>query len=149
VNRTVLIADDDVNAQIIAETLLRVRGVPVRRAADSGEVRDILDREDIAVVVVDISLPDMNGFELLRHLRGRFGALRSRRTPRVLAVTSREETEVERFAYRLGADAFLRKPLAPHQFIATIESLLANGKDFLDPEERAMVRATPSAGKSR
>jgi len=145
----VLIADDDVNAQIIAETLLRVRGVPVRRASDSGEVREILEREDIAVVVVDISLPDMNGFNLLRDLRGRCGAPRLRRTPRILAVSSREEAEVERFAYRLGADAFLRKPLAPQQFIKTVENLLANGEDFLDPQERAMVRATPSAGESR
>jgi CheY-like chemotaxis protein len=126
VDTTVLIADDDVNAQIIAETLLRLRGFRVRRAADGAEACDIVRREEIAVVVLDLSLPGMNGFELLRRLRGRFGPLPLASEPRVLAVTSRQDPEVERFALRLGADAFLRKPLALPHFIRTVEQLVGS-----------------------
>jgi CheY-like chemotaxis protein len=126
VDSTVLIADDDVNAQIIAETLLRLRGLRVRRAADGAEVCDIVQQEEIAVVVLDLSSPGMNGFELLRRLRGRFGPLPSANQPRILAVTSRQDPEVERFALRLGANAFLRKPLASPRFIRTVEELVGS-----------------------
>jgi CheY-like chemotaxis protein len=124
VDTTVLIADDDVNAQIIAETLLSLRGFRVRRAADGIEASDIVRDEEIAVVVLDLSLPGMNGFELLRRWRGRFGPLPPANEPRVLAVTSRRDPEVERFALRLGANAFLRKPLSLPHFISTVEQLV-------------------------
>ena len=125
-DHTVLIADDDVNAQIIAETLLRLRGLHVRLAGDGTEVCEIVQREEIAVVVVDLNLPGVNGFELLRRLRARFGPLPLRTQPRILATTSRQEPEVESFALRLGADAFLRKPLDARQFIVTVENLVGN-----------------------
>ncbi len=121
--RTVLIADDDVNAQIIAETLLRLRGLNVCRAADGAHACDIVRHEDVAVVVLELSLPGMNGFELLRRLKGRFGPPPLPATPRILVVADRREPEVERFVLRLGADAFLRKPLAPAQFVKTVEEL--------------------------
>ena len=123
---TVLIADDDVNAQIIAETLLHLRGFRVRRTADGAEACDIVGREEIALVVLDLSLPGMNGFELLRRLRGRFGPLPLASEPRILAVTSRQDPEIERFALRLGANAFLRKPLGSLDFIRTVEQLVGS-----------------------
>lgn len=124
VEQTVLIADDDVNAQVIAETLLRIRGLRVRVAADGVAACELLCHENVSVVVVELNLPGMNGFELLRRLRGRFGAMQLPTAPRIVAVTNRSEPEVERFARRLGADAFLRKPLAPRQFISTVEQLV-------------------------
>jgi len=123
VSPTILIVDEDVNAQIIAETLLRLREFGVRVARDGTEACDILRHEDIAVVVLDASVPGMNAFELLRRLRGRFGPLPLATKPRILVVADRQEPEVERFALRLGADAFLRKPLAPAQFIKSVQEL--------------------------
>ncbi len=124
-NRTVLIVDDDVNARIIAETLLRLRGVDVRVAGDGLEACEIIRHESIALVIADLNLPGMNGFELVRRLRSRFGMPQlSPETPRILVMTDRKEPEVERFVMRLGADAFLRKPLAPRWFLTIVESLL-------------------------
>ncbi|HEX7408880.1 MAG TPA: response regulator [Candidatus Binatia bacterium] len=129
-NRAVLVADENVNAQIIAETLLRLRGLHVHLAGDGAEACDIVRREDIAVIVLDLDLPGMNGFEFLRRLRGRFGSLslptKPRTKPRILAVTDHQEPEVARFALRLGADAILRKPLAPGLFIETVEELIGS-----------------------
>jgi two-component system chemotaxis sensor kinase CheA len=126
VNRAVLVADENVNAQIIAETLLRLRGLHVHLAGDGAEACDFVRREDIAVIVLDLDLPGMNGFEFLRRLRGRFGSLSLQTKPRILAVTDHQEPEVARFALRLGADALLRKPLAPGLFIDTVEELISN-----------------------
>ena len=112
-NSTVLIVDEDVNARIIAETLLRLRGLEVRLADDAAGVRQIVEHEDVAVVILDLNLPGGSGLEVLRRLRSRFELPRLSREPRVIAVSSRQEPEVERFARRLGADAFLRKPIEP------------------------------------
>ncbi len=134
---TVLIVDEDVNAQIIAETLLRLRGLPVRIAGDGTEAWEIIRDSCPAVVVLDLSLPGMNGFEILRRLRGRFETLSLACQPRVVVVTDRREAEVERFVMRLGADAFLRKPVEPGQFIRTVERLMPT------PEDSALAR-TPA-----
>ena len=124
VSPTVLIVDEDVNAQIIAETLLRLRDLGVRLAKDEAEACDIMGDGDIAVVVLDVSVPGMNGLEVLRRLRGRSKPLPLATKPRILVVTDRQDPKVERFAFRLGADAFLRKPLRPAQFIKTVQQLV-------------------------
>jgi twitching motility two-component system response regulator PilH len=124
VSPSVLIVDEDVNAQIIAETLLRLRDLDVRLARDGTEACDIMRHGDIDVVVLDVSVPGMNGFEVLQWLRGRLKPLPLAAKPRVLVVTDRQEPEVERFAFRLGADAFLRKPLRPAKYIKTVQQLV-------------------------
>jgi DNA-binding response OmpR family regulator len=124
VSPSVLIVDEDVNAQIIAETLLRLRGLGVRLARDGDEACDVIRHGDIDAVVLDASVPGVNGFEILQRLRGRSKRLPAATKPRILVVTDRREPEVERFAFRLGADAFLRKPLAPARFVKTVEQLV-------------------------
>lgn len=117
----VLIIDDDVNAQIIAETLLRLRGFAVRVTPDAAEALDIIARDDIGVVVVDVNMPGMNGVEGVRRLRAAAGALAA--PPRIILMTDRCAPEVERFSQRSGADAVLSKPMEPGRFIATVERL--------------------------
>ena len=119
---TVLIIDDDVNAQIIIETLLRLRGLAVRVTPDAAEALDIIARDDIGVVVVDVNTPGMNGVVGLRRLRAAAGGPAS--APRIILVTDRCAPEVERFSQRSGADAVLPKPMAPGRLIATVERLM-------------------------
>lgn len=121
---TVLVADEDVNFQIIADTLLTLRDFRVRLAGDATEAEALLRQESVAVVIVDLELPGMNGFEFLRRLDGRPGWLTIPTEPRIVVLTARTEPEVERFALRLGAHAVLRKPLAPGHFIRTVEQLV-------------------------
>lgn len=123
-NRKVLIVDDDVNAGIIAETLLRLRGLDVQIACDGVEACEIVERTGAAVVVLDLKLPEMKGFEVLRRLHGRFETLRLPIQPRIVVTSERQEPEVERFALQLGADAFLCKPVDPHRFIRIVEQLV-------------------------
>jgi CheY-like chemotaxis protein len=65
---TVLIVDEDVNAQIVAQTLLGLRGLRVRLAADGAAACDLVRDENVAVVVLDLNLSGISGFELLRRL---------------------------------------------------------------------------------
>ena len=120
----VIIVDEDVNARIIAETLLLVRGIDVRAATDGTEACEIVRREGAAVVVVDIGSPGTNGLEAIRQLCGRFDTLPMPAQPRIVALSNSGATEMEHFALRLGVDALLRKPVPPAQFVTTVEHLI-------------------------
>ena len=120
----VVIVDEDVNARIIAETLLQVRGIDVRVATDGTEACEIVRRDGAAVVVVDIGSPGTNGLEAIRQLCGRFEALPIPAQPRIVALSSSGAPEMEDFALRLGVDALLRKPVPPAQFVTTVEHLI-------------------------
>jgi len=120
----VVIVDEDVNARIIAETLLLVRGIDVRAATDGTEACEIVRREGVAVVVVDIGSPGTNGLEAIRQLCGRFETLPMPEQPRIVALSNSAAPEMEHFALRLGVDALLRKPVPPAQFVTTIEHLI-------------------------
>ena len=121
---TVIIVDEDVNARIIAETLLEVRGIHVRTAGDGTEACEIVRLEGAALVVVDLSSPGTNGLEAIRKLCGRFEALPLPAQPRIMVLTNSDAPELDRFALQLGADVLLRKPVPPAQFVLTVERLM-------------------------
>src|SRR5258708_6449446 len=80
---TVLIIDEDANARIIAETLLRTRGLHVLAATDATQACDIICCEEVAVVVLALTVADTRGLEVLRRLRGRFETRMLPTQPRV------------------------------------------------------------------
>ncbi len=118
---TVLVVDEDVNAQIIAETLLLVRGFDVRIATDVTEAVAILAHQAVCVMIVDMSRPRMNGFEGVQRLRAAGETLPI--PPRLVVVTDQREPKLKRFARRVGADAVLRKPMNPGVFLALVDAL--------------------------
>ncbi len=122
---SVLIVDDDVNARIIAETLLEAHGLRVRTAADGTQACEIARRGNTEVVVVDLTSPGTNGLEVIRQLRARFEFPRLPTQPRIIALTDTRQPEVERFARRLGAEVCLQKPTVSTHLIAAVEQLLA------------------------
>jgi DNA-binding response OmpR family regulator len=124
VQGTVVIIDEDVNARIIAETLLQVRGIDVRVAADGTEACEIVRRKGAAVVVVDVGSPGTNGVDAIRKLCGRFEALPLPAQPRIVALSNSDTPDLERFVLRLGADVLLRKPVPPAEFVLTVERLM-------------------------
>ena len=126
-NGAILIVNDDVNQRIIEETLLRARGLPVRAVGEGHDACDLLVRDGtrIAVVVMslDLNATGMNGWELLRHLRGRIDPIPLSFQPRIVVTTSQGAPSA-RFAARLGADVVLQRPIAPRDFIGAVERLL-------------------------
>ncbi len=121
---SVVIVDEDVNARIIAETLLQVRGIDVRVAANGTEACEIVRRQGAAVVVVDVSSPGTNGLDAIRKLCGRFEALPLPAQPRIVALSTSDTSDLEGFVLQLGADVLLRKPVPPAEFVLTVERLM-------------------------
>ena len=76
---------------------------------DGGEIWPILEREEVAALLLDLNMPGVNGWEVLRTLRN---DVRFRSKPlRVIIISGQSDRESRDFAFRLGADCFLTKPL--------------------------------------
>ncbi|MBL8970546.1 MAG: response regulator, partial [Myxococcales bacterium] len=103
----ILLVDDNPNNLLALEaTLANINGRFVK-ASSGGEALKCLLHQDFALIILDIQMPDMDGFETAAMIRGRE---RSRRIPIIfLTAFNRSDTQVNR-GYALGAVDFLFKP---------------------------------------
>lgn len=120
--RRVLIVDDDDLIQEIVATVLDLEAYDVLTADDAAAALLILADQDIDLMVSDVMMPGMNGYELAAEVRAdpRLATLP------VVLLTARSTDEDRRLAKEAGADAFLTKPFSPLTLIATIDQLLAD-----------------------
>ncbi|MBC7415160.1 MAG: response regulator transcription factor, partial [Herminiimonas sp.] len=112
-----LVEDDHVLAQGIARTLRDV-GIAVDLLGGGNEVMNLSSFAQFAVIVLDIGLPGIDGFEVLRRLR-----LRGIATP-VLLLTARNAISDRVHGLEVGADDYLVKPFATAELIARIKALV-------------------------
>src|SRR6187551_2451003 len=132
--QTILVVEDE---QSIAETItyaLRTEGFSPLWKTTGGEALAAMAEQPVALVVLDVGLPDMSGFDVCREMQ-KHGA------PPVIFLTARS-SEVDRIVgLELGADDYLAKPFSPRELTARVRAILrrANGKP-------AVPGATPAAG---
>jgi PAS domain S-box-containing protein len=120
----VLIADDNTDNLYMLETLLKGNGYDVIVAHDGEEALERLKSEGAGLIISDILMPGMDGFQFCRAVRG---DERFRDVPFVF-YTATYITEKDRdFALGIGADQFIVKPTDPDEFIGIISELLAGG----------------------
>lgn len=108
-SRIVLIADDDETTRIVLQRALSQAGFLALPVDDGGEIWPILDRENVVALVLDLNMPGVNGWEVLRRLKEDL-EYRERRI-RVIVLSGQSDIESRRFALTLGAAEFLSKPL--------------------------------------
>lgn len=112
-----LVEDDAVLADGIARNLTN-HGIVVDVVSNGIDADDLLKRQPMAAVVLDIGLPGIDGFEVVRRLRARGST-----TP-VLLLTARDAVEDRVFGLELGADDYLVKPFATPELVARVRALL-------------------------
>jgi DNA-binding response OmpR family regulator len=113
----VLLVEDDA---VLADGLTRVlaaSGMQVELAADGLAADQLLQKSMAAVMVLDIGLPGIDGFEVVRRLRARGSTLP------VLLLTARDAVEDRVRGLELGADDYLVKPFATPELVARIRAL--------------------------
>ena len=111
----VLVVDDDAHIREVARFALARAGHAVELAGDGAAAADRIARGGLALVVLDILMPELDGLTLCRQLRGR--------VPIVL-LSSRGE-EVDRvLGLDLGADDYLTKPFSPRELVARVAAVL-------------------------
>jgi two-component system catabolic regulation response regulator CreB len=98
----------------------------------------VLSTEDIALVILDVGLPDINGFELAK-------AIRQHSNVPIIFVTARAE-EVDRIVgLEIGADDYMVKPFSPRELTARVKAILRRTERQLnsDPESQSTQRSSP------
>jgi CheY-like chemotaxis protein len=105
----VLIADDDETTRLVLQRALTTDGCLAIPVDDGGEIWPILERENVRAIVLDLNMPGVNGWEVLRRLRDDF-RFRMQRV-RVIVLSGQADPESQRFALQLGATEFLAKPV--------------------------------------
>ena len=104
---TILIVDDDPISLTVASLLLRQAGFATQTACDGMEALDLLQTLQPDLILSDIQMPNMDGFELARRTRQ---IPRLRGTP-MIALTAFAAEDVEQRAYDAGFTAYMRKPV--------------------------------------
>ena len=116
----ILVVDDNPASLYATSRILRSAGFEVIEA-DNGSRAMTLAEEDISLLVLDINLPDMDGFEVCRQLRARS---RTAYLPIVhLSATFMESSDMAQ-GLAAGADSYLTHPADPTVLIATVKALL-------------------------
>ncbi len=107
VRPTVLIIDDDQSTRMMATQFLSQAGFTVKEAADGNHALQVIDNVNPDLILLDVEMPEMNGFELCRTLRNQPAyAL----TP-ILMLTGLNNNEAIEIAYEVGATDFATKPI--------------------------------------
>lgn len=121
-DRSVLIVEDSENSAATLEiALLAIPGLSVRLASSGVEALRILDSgAPVDAIVTDLNMPRMDGFELIRRVRGRsaFAAVP------IIVVSAETDPNAPRRAAELGASAFFPKPYSPAQVRRKLEQIL-------------------------
>jgi PAS domain S-box-containing protein len=119
----VLLLDDDEDTLEMLKTFVRRAGAEVTRASSAAAALDALERVRPDVIVADIGMPGVDGYEFVRRLRA-LGAERGGQTPAVALTAYAAESDRVR-ALRTGFQAHLAKPVDPAALIATLVNLAA------------------------
>jgi DNA-binding response OmpR family regulator len=124
-SRILVIDDDDHIVRIIMRALSE-RGYSVTSNATGKDFLDQVRRERPDLIILDISLPEISGFEICRTLR----AHDDTSLVMILMLTSRSEVEDKVLGLEIGADDYLPKPFDILELVARVKTLLRRRKDF-------------------
>jgi DNA-binding response OmpR family regulator len=116
----ILVVDDDAELRGLVAFALRQAGYFALEAPDGEVALELFARERPALVVLDVNMPRLDGFEVLRRIRT--GELAPRTPVLMLTVRTGEEDQVR--GLDLGADDYLGKPFSPRTLLARIRALL-------------------------
>lgn len=117
----VLVIEDSASVRRLIEVCLRVLDVELSAAEDGVKGLEAARAIKPEAIVLDVGLPGMDGWEVLRHLR----AGDDTKDIRVLVLTAHAQPEVAEQAVQGGADDFMTKPFRPMELRERIEKLLA------------------------
>jgi CheY-like chemotaxis protein len=121
----VLVVDDEPDIRHLCRLILADEGYEVLDAETAEAALDLLGRQMADLVLLDIRMPGMGGWEMLRILRG---DERWRRTP--VVVCSAHASPVDRRnAQELGANGFLGKPFFPDELLEAVADAASAGQD--------------------
>ena len=137
----ILLAEDNVVNQTLAIRLLKKRGHSVVLAVNGREAVDTWKRERFDLILMDVQMPEMGGFEATAAIR--YAELGGARRIPIVAMTARAMAGDRESCLEAGMDAYVAKPISAAELITTIESIVSGHPaveaDGVDPTEQSVV----------
>jgi len=121
-NDLILLVDDEPSIIELSRLYLEREGFRIKSAMDGEAALAMVEREHPALVVLDVMLPKLDGFEVCRRLRA------SKDPTAILMLTARDEDIDKILGLELGADDYLTKPFNPRELIARVKAILRRGE---------------------
>ena len=118
----ILVAEDDKNTRRFLQVVLEEDGFRVHTAVNGQEAMDILDREYIDLVVRDVMMPQMDGYEFTRQIRSANSNLP------ILMVSAMQLPQDKKKGFLVGTDDYMTKPIDPEEMLLRIRALLRRAR---------------------
>ena len=122
----ILVADDDKNTRLLMKAILEAEHYRVFTAVDGQEALAVLDREHIDLVVLDIMMPNLDGYQFTATLR------ESNNTLPILMVSAKQLPEDKHRGFLVGTDDYITKPIDEEEMLLRIKALLRRAKIVSD-----------------
>ncbi len=116
--KRILVVDDDRNLRKIIQTNLELAGYDVSTAAGGDEAMHVLDSMQPDLVVLDVMMPVMDGFEVARRIRRH----PSNTHVPIIMLTAKGEVEDKLEGFEAGADDYMTKPFGPQELLARVKA---------------------------
>lgn len=125
---TILIIDDEPNIVELARLYLEREGFKVLSAGRGRDGLELIASSNPNLVILDVMLPDLDGFEVLKRLR------KESKVP-VLMLSARREDVDKIVGLEMGADDYLTKPFNPHELLARVKAILRRSQPAASTSE--------------
>ncbi|MBL7208935.1 MAG: response regulator transcription factor [Dehalococcoidia bacterium] len=129
---TILVVDDEPNILELAKLYIEQEGYRVEGVGNGKDALSRLDTAKPALVVLDLMLPDIDGFEVCRQIRKKSDVP-------ILMLTARKEDVDKIVGLELGADDYLTKPFNPRELVARVKAILRRYQSGLRPGQALQV----------
>ena len=117
-NIKILVVDDESRMRKLVRDFLTREGYTVLEAGDGMEAMDVFyEDKDIALIILDIMMPKMDGWQVCREIR------ESSKVP-IIMLTARSEERDELQGFELGVDEYISKPFSPKILVARVNAIL-------------------------
>ena len=120
-NKLILLVDDEPSILQLSQMYLEREGYRIDSVRDGESALGAVERLHPALVVLDVMLPKLDGFEVCRRLRA------SNSDTAILMLTARDEDIDKILGLELGADDYLTKPFNPRELVARVKAILRRG----------------------
>ncbi|MEE6453293.1 response regulator transcription factor [Gottfriedia acidiceleris] len=118
---SILIVDDDPHIRKLLNVLLRDEGFTVFEATNGIEAISVFEDNKIDMLIIDLMMPEMDGFELCREIRNKYDLP-------IIMLTAKGETEQKVRGFKLGTDDYIVKPFEPVELVVRVKALLRRSK---------------------
>ena len=118
--KTILVADDSAKMRRMIMAALSPHGLAFEQADSGLGAIERITLAHVDLVILDLNMPDVHGFEVLRFIRGR----ETLRDLPVIILTTRGDDQSRTEALAAGATLYMTKPFHPHAIVAEVERLM-------------------------